>query len=66
MAIKTKKTQVTKTGAKKLATKKTAAKRGSGAPEVGAFGTEEVLGYYRDMLLIRRFEERPARCTAWA
>ncbi len=58
MAIKTKKTQVTKTDAKKVATKKTAAKRGSGAPEVSAFGTEEVLGYYRDMLLIRRFEEK--------
>ncbi len=58
MASKTKKAQATKTGAKKAATKKTAAKRGSGAPDVGAFGTEELLGYYRDMLLIRRFEEK--------
>ena len=34
--------------AKKAATKKTAAKRGSGAPDVGAFGVEELLGYYRE------------------
>ena len=28
--------------------------------------TEELLTFYREMLKIRRFEERPARCTAWA
>ena len=48
-----KKAQTKKTGAKK-----TGAKRGAGAPDVGDYGAEELLGYYRDMLLIRRFEEK--------
>lgn len=26
---------------------------------------EDLLKYYREMLLIRRFEERPASFTAW-
>ena len=29
-------------------------------------GQDQELGAYRDMLLIRRFEEKPGRCTAWA
>jgi len=53
MATKAKKAQI-----KKAATKKTAAKRGAGAPDVADYGAEELLGYYRDMLLIRRFEEK--------
>ena len=27
---------------------------------------DELLNYYRDMLLIRRFEERPGSFTGWA
>ena len=31
-------------------------------PEVSA---AELLKFYREMLLIRRFEEKAGRCTAW-
>ncbi len=48
-----KKAKVKKTGARK-----TGAKRGAGAPDVGAYPAQELLGYYRAMLLIRRFEEK--------
>jgi len=52
-AGKAKKAQIKKSGARK-----TGAKRGAGAPDVGDYDAEELLGYYRDMLLIRRFEEK--------
>jgi pyruvate dehydrogenase E1 component alpha subunit len=58
MATKAKNTSVHKRPAKKAATKKTSGKRAQGAPDVSAYGAEELLGYYRDMLLIRRFEEK--------
>ena len=32
----------------------------------GPMGKDELLRAYGDMLLIRRFEERPASSTAWA
>ncbi|MCH7796580.1 MAG: pyruvate dehydrogenase (acetyl-transferring) E1 component subunit alpha, partial [Proteobacteria bacterium] len=51
-------TKAKKAPAKKAATKKTAGKRGPGAPAVSAYGAAELLGYYRGMLLIRRFEEK--------
>ena len=41
-----------------MATRKAAAK-----PNVSA---EELLGHYREMLLIRRFEEKAGQLTAWA
>jgi len=53
MATKSKKAQT-----KKASTKKTSAKRGAGAPSVGDYNAGELLGYYRNMLLIRRFEEK--------
>ncbi len=53
MAIKAKMATV-----KKAATKRTSSKRGQSAPAVSAYDTEELRGYYRDMLLIRRFEEK--------
>ncbi len=43
---------------KKAGTRKSGGKRGQDAPAVSAYGAEELLGYYRDMLLIRRFEEK--------
>ena len=46
------------TKAKKAPARKTAGKRGPGAPAVSAYGAAELLGYYRGMLLIRRFEEK--------
>ncbi len=52
-AGKAKKAEIKKSGARK-----TGAKRGAGAPDVGDYDAEELLGYYRDMLLIRRFEEK--------
>ena len=52
------KAAIEKAPAKKAATKKTAGKRGQGAPAVSAYGAEELLEYYRGMLLIRRFEEK--------
>ena len=58
MATKAQKAATKKAPAKKAATKKTAGKRGQGAPAVSAYGAEELLEYYRDMLLIRRFEEK--------
>ena len=51
-------TEAKKAPTKKAATKKTAGKRGQGAPVVSAYGAEELLEYYRNMLLIRRFEEK--------
>ncbi len=53
MATKSKKAQT-----KKASTKKTSAKRGTGAPNVGDYSAGDLLDYYRDMLLIRRFEEK--------
>jgi len=32
---------------------------------VADFSKDEELSAYRLMLTIRRFEERPGRCTAW-
>ncbi len=58
MATKVQKAATKKAPAKKAATKKTAGKRGQGAPAVSAYGAEELLEYYRGMLLIRRFEEK--------
>jgi pyruvate dehydrogenase E1 component alpha subunit len=58
MASTAKKALTKKTGAKKTGAKKTGAKRGPVAPDVGAYVAEELLGLYRDMLLIRRFEEK--------
>ena len=58
MATKAQKAATKKAPAKKATTKKTAVKRGQGAPAVSAYGAEELLEYYRDMLLIRRFEEK--------
>ena len=52
-ASKAKKAEVKKSGARKAG-----AKRGVGAPDVRDYDAEELLGYYRDMLLIRRFEEK--------
>jgi pyruvate dehydrogenase E1 component alpha subunit len=43
---------------KKSSARKAGAKRGAGAPDVRDYDAEELLGYYRDMLLIRRFEEK--------
>ncbi len=51
-------TKAKKGPARKAATRKTAGKRAPGAPALSAYGADEVLGYYRDMLLIRRFEEK--------
>ncbi len=53
VAGKAKKAEVKKTGARKAG-----AKRGASAPDVGDYNAEELLGYYRDMLLIRRCEEK--------
>ena len=53
MASKANKAQTKKSGGKK-----SGAKRGAGAPDVGDYGVEDLHGYYRDMLLIRRFEEK--------
>ena len=53
VAGKAKKAEVKKSGARK-----TGAKRGASAPDVGDYDAEALLGYYRDMLLIRRFEEK--------
>ena len=58
MATKAQKAATKNAPAKKAATKKTAGKRGQGVPSVSAYGAEELLEYYRDMLLIRRFEEK--------
>jgi pyruvate dehydrogenase E1 component alpha subunit len=58
MATKAQKAATKKAPAKKATTKKTAVKRGQGAPAVSAYGAEELLEYYHDMLLIRRFEEK--------
>ncbi len=58
MATKAQKAAIKKAPAKKAATKKTAGKRGQGAPAVSAYGAEELLEYYHNMLLIRRFEEK--------
>ncbi len=58
MATKAQKARTKKAPTKKAATKKTTGRRGQGAPAVSAFGAEELLEYYRDMLLIRRFEEK--------
>ncbi len=52
-AGKAKKAEVKKSGARK-----SGAKRGASAPDVGDYNAEELLGYYHDMLLIRRFEEK--------
>ncbi len=52
-AGKAKKAEVKKSGARKAG-----AKRGASAPDVGDYDAEELLGYYHDMLLIRRFEEK--------
>ena len=52
-AGKAKKAEVKRSGARKAGTK-----RGAGAPDIGDYDAEELLGYYRDMLLIRRFEEK--------
>jgi pyruvate dehydrogenase E1 component alpha subunit len=45
-----------KPSAKKAATKKS--KRGAPAPDIGDYGIEVLFAHYRDMLLIRRFEEK--------
>ncbi len=58
MTTEAQRAAIKKAPAKKAATKKTAGKRGQGAPAVAAYGAEELLDYYRDMLLIRRFEEK--------
>ena len=52
-ASKAKKAEVKKSGARKSGTK-----RGASAPDVRDYDAEELLGYYRAMLLIRRFEEK--------
>ena len=56
-----KKTAAKKTAGKKSAGKKTAGKKGSAkraAARAPAFDPKELTRYYRDMLLIRRFEEK--------
>ncbi len=58
MATKSKKAQTKKAATKKTGVRKAGAKRGAGAPKVGDYSAEELLGLYRDMLLIRRFEEK--------
>jgi pyruvate dehydrogenase E1 component alpha subunit len=50
---KAKKADVKKSGARK-----SGANRGASAPDVSDYDAEKLLGYYRDMLLIRRFEEK--------
>ena len=34
-------------------------------PDLPNVSKDDLLKYYREMLLIRRFEERPASFTAW-
>ncbi len=60
MATKAAKSSKSKgaTAAKKTATKKTAAKRGRSGPDVASTNRDELLELYREMLLIRRFEEK--------
>ena len=40
-----------------------AARKAAAKPNISP---EELLGYYKDMLLIRRFEEKQGNFTGWA